>query len=131
MWITEELKILSFIIPPLVAPTPFTEKEKIGMSPLIFMLAENESRKPDEDTAILEMLLECVVLLCQTRFIRNILRKNKVYPVCRNLDYYLHPNNDRVNEIMHDIVNFLERDEDPYEEEDEADNSKTTKKITE
>lgn len=101
------------------------------MSPLIFMLAENENRKPDEDTVILEMLLECVVLLCQTRFIRNILRKNKVYPVCRNLDYYLHPNNDRVNEIMHDIVNFLERDEDPYEDEEEADNSKTLKKITE
>ena len=30
VWIVEELKILSFILPPLVVPTPFTEKEKKG-----------------------------------------------------------------------------------------------------
>ena len=90
------------------------------MNPLIFILAENEDRKPDEDSTVLEMLLECIVLLCQTRFIRNILRKSKVYPVCRNLDYYLHPNNDKVNEIMHEIVNFLERDEDPSETEENS-----------
>ena len=59
------------------------------------------------------------ICICN-RFIRNILRKSKVYPVCRNLDYYLHPNNDKVNEIMHEIVNFLERDEDPTEIEEES-----------
>ena len=84
------------------------------MNPQIAALAEDESKRPDSDINIVIMLMECVVLLCQTRIIRNILRKEKVYYVCRNTDYYLE--NDRVNDIMHDIVNFLERDEDPYEE---------------
>lgn len=107
------MQILLHILPPLIAPTPFTEKEKVGLNPLLAALAEDESKRPDEDINIVIMLMECVVLLCQTRIIRNILRREKVYYVCRNTDYYLE--NDRVNEIMHDIVNFLERDEDPHE----------------
>ncbi len=109
----EELKILSYILPPLITPTPFTDKEKDGMNPLLFILAENPSRKPDEDIDILVMLMECIVLLCQTRVIRQLLRNSKVYPICRNLDYFLV--NDRINDVMHEIVNFLERDDDPNE----------------
>lgn len=110
----DELQILFHILPPLVTPTPFTEREKIGMNTDIALLAEDTNKRPDADINIVIMLMECVVLLCQTRIIRSILRREKVYYVCRNVDYYLE--NDRVNDIMHDIVNFLERDEDPSED---------------
>jgi len=123
-WFVDELQILLYILPPLIAPTPFTEREKTGMNTQIAALAEDESKRPDSDINIVIMLMECVVLLCQTRVIRNILRKERVYYVCRNTDYYLE--NDRVNDIMHDIVNFLERDEDPYDEAIENANTTTT-----
>ena len=113
-YLVEELKILTYLLPLLITNTPFTAKEKIGLVPLFAIMAENSDQKPDSDILCLTMIMEIIVLLCQTRIIRQKLRNMKVYSICRNLDYYLM--NDRVNEIMHDIVNFLERDDDPEEE---------------
>lgn len=56
------------------------------------------------------MLLECVVLLCQRRGIREELRKRKVYNVVKNLD--LKEEDEAVSTLIYDIVNFLMGDED-------------------
>ena len=116
-YLVEELKILTYLLPLLITNTPFTAKEKIGLTPLFAIMAENPDQKPDSDVLCLTMIMEIIVLLCQTRIMRQMLRNMKVYSICRNLDYYLM--NDRINEIMHDIVNFLERDDDPDEADEE------------
>lgn len=58
------------------------------------------------------MLLECIILLCQKRGMREELRKRKVYPVVRNLDLKIEENED-IGNATQEIVNFLMGDEDP------------------
>lgn len=107
------------------------------MDPLLWLQAENPSKQPDNDRDCVKMLLECIVLLCQTRSTRQFLRAQKVYPICRNLDYFLEDDKVtmvpcfkfrypiflishsfvymKVNDIVFEIVNFLEREDDPSE----------------
>jgi hypothetical protein len=59
---------------------------------------------------VMKMLLECIVLLCQRRGIREELRKRKVYNVVKNLD--LKVEDEAVSTIVYEIVNFLMGDED-------------------
>ena len=116
-WMLHEVKVLTPLMLPLVAPTPFTEEEKKGMDPQLWMLAEDPTRRPDANTAVLKMLLECLLLLCQRRAGREELRKRKVYPVIRNLDLFME--DDDINNVVVDLVDFLIRDEEPGQQEDE------------
>ena len=99
-----------------MAPTPFTEQEKKGMDPLVWMQAEDPNRRPDHNLDVVKMLLECIVLLCQRRVIRQELRAKKVYPVVRNLDLFLE--DEGVNDVVVQIVDFLIRDEEEGAEEE-------------
>lgn len=108
-----ELNALTTILMPLVVSTPFTEREKQGMDPLLWMRAENPETVHEADKGIIRMLLDCIVLLCQKRGIREYMRRKKVYYICRNLDYKLE--DDAINEVVYEIVNFLEREDDPSE----------------
>lgn len=110
-WFLHEVGALPFLMLPIVVATPFTDLEKIGMDPILWLNAENSSKKWEPETDILTMLLECVVLLCQKRGIREELRKRKVYPICRNLDYL--QDDESVSNLILEIVNFLMRDEHP------------------
>lgn len=56
------------------------------------------------------MLLECIVLLCQRRGIREELRKLKVYNVVKN--FHLQVEDEKIGEIIYQIVDFLMGDED-------------------
>lgn len=80
------------------------------MSPVWWLLAESPDRLPDPEVDIQKMLLECIVLLCQRRGIREELRKMKVYNVVKNLD--MHQENEEINQIICEIVNLLMGDED-------------------
>jgi hypothetical protein len=60
----------------------------------------------------MKMMLECLLLLCQRRGIREELRKRKVYPVMRNLDLKIE-NNETISTAIYEVVNFLISDEDP------------------
>lgn len=108
-WMLYEAKVLSAILLPIVTPTPFTEAEKKGMDPLVWMQAESPDTRPEPDLGLAKMLLECLLLLCQRRGLRQELRRRKVYPVIRNLDMYLE--NDDVNAVVLDLVDHLIRDE--------------------
>ena len=114
-WLLVEVKALSTLLVPLVVATPFTEEEKVGMDPTLWMMAEDDKKVHEPHGDILLMLVECVVLLCQKRQNRDELRKLRVYPICRNLDYL--QEDERVSEIILDIVNLLMRDEEQTEEE--------------
>ena len=48
------------------------------MDPVLINRAEDPTTEQDPDSEIVKMLLECIVLLCQTRSIREFLRKAKV-----------------------------------------------------
>jgi hypothetical protein len=74
------------------------------------------------------MLLECIVLLCQRRGIREELRKRKVYPVVRNLD--LKTEDEGINTIIYEIVNFTMGDEDEATPVDTYDGGKGKAQIT-
>ena len=74
--------------------------------------ASNPNKTSEPELDILIMLLECMVLLCQRRGVREELRKRRVYCVVRNLDVHLGEQHERVTELIYDIVNFLIGDED-------------------
>lgn len=109
-WMLFEVGVLPHLLLPLVVATPFTAREKEGMDPLLFLNAEDPEKKWEPEMDILLMLLECIVLLCQRRGIREELRRKKVYPICRNLDYL--QENETASELVLDVVNLLMRDED-------------------
>ena len=110
-WLLHDVGVLPYMLLPLVVATPFTVKEKDGMDPVLFLSAEDPEKTWEPETDILLMLLESIVLFCQRRGIREELRKKKVYPICRNLDYL--QENEAASSLILDIVNLLMRDEDP------------------
>jgi len=79
------------------------------MDPILWMQASNPDKLPEQDPEVLKMLIECLVLLCQEKSSRDILRKRKVYYICRNLDETL--DNEEVNALIYEVINFLMRDE--------------------
>ena len=124
-WIVHEVRVLPFIMLPIIVATPFTDMEKNGMDPILWLNAENPAKKWESEVDILMMLLECIILLCQKRGIREELRKRQVYPMCRNLDYLQEDGG--VSSLILEIVNLLMRDEDP-DTPMEVDNSLITEK---
>jgi len=110
-WMLYESKVLTPILLPLVDANPFTEKDIEGMDPVLWMQAANPDKKLEPDFGIMRMLLECIILLCQRRGLREELRKRKVYPVMRNLDIKIE--DEGVSEVLYEVVNFLIGDEDP------------------
>lgn len=64
---------------------------------------------PSGDSETQKMLVDCILLLCQQRIIRNRLRALKVYPVIRNFDY--EQENQEASDVIYEIVNLLVRDE--------------------
>jgi hypothetical protein len=110
-WFLHEVGALPFIMMPIVVSTPFTDMEKVGMDPILWLNAEDPLKKWEPEIDILTMLLECIILLCQKRGIREELRKRQVYPICRNLDYL--QDDESVSNLILEIVNFLMRDEHP------------------
>ena len=113
-WFVFESELLTTLLTPLVAPTPFTEKERVGMDVSLWMLAEDPDKQFEPDVETRRMMLECLLLLCQTRVVREQLRARKVYPVIRNLDYA--QEDEGVSAIILELVQFLARDESPEEE---------------
>jgi hypothetical protein len=80
------------------------------MDLVLWMQADNPDKKVEPELDIMKMLLECVILLCQRRGLREELRKRKAYYVVRNLD--LKVEDEQVSEKIYEIVNFLMGDED-------------------
>lgn len=99
-WMVNELNIVTPLLMTLVRASigsePLTEAEKVGMDPILWMKAaacdstnsgivyKDISTEKEE---CLRMVLESILLLCQTRPIREDLRKKKVYVIVRNFDY--------------------------------------------
>lgn len=93
-------------------------KDKEGMDPVLWLAAENPDKKLEPDLEVMKLLLDCLVLLCQKRYLRKELRKRKVYPIMRNLD--LAVEDEAVSAVLYEVVNFLIGDEDPYETDEQA-----------
>jgi hypothetical protein len=106
-WMLHEIDVVPYIMLPMVVATPLTEMEKKGMEPKLWISAENPAKKWEPEIDILMMLLECVILLCQKRGIREALRKKNVYAICRNLDYL--QEDEGVSNLILEIVNLLMR----------------------
>lgn len=81
------------------------------MEPILWMKSEDVDKTLEPELDIMKMLLECIILLCQKRGMREELRKRKVYPVVKNLD--LKVEDEGISTAIHEIVNFLMGDEDP------------------
>lgn len=112
-WMVVEIKCLTSMLLPLIVNTPFTEVEKKGMDIVLWIQAENPLKKKDIDNSIIKMLLECIILLSQTRTIRDQMRNLKVYQICRNLDYQ--QDDEDISTTILEIVQLLMRDEEEIE----------------
>ena len=108
-WALNELKVTTSLLYPCVVATPITDEEKMGMDPVLWMAASDSKKTYEPKLDILLMILESFILLCQVRAGRDTLRKQRIYPICRNLDYQ--QTDERVSELILDIVNFMHRDE--------------------
>ena len=80
------------------------------MDPLLWLAAESAGKKHEAELDIVKMLLECLLLLCQRRGVREELRARKVYPIVRNLDY--EQEDEGVSDLINEVVQFMIRDED-------------------
>ena len=65
----------------------------------------------EENDDCIQMLLECILMLCTRRLVREELRKRKVYPIVRNFNYSLPQENEKFDSLILDIVNFLQRED--------------------
>ena len=83
----------------------------LGMDPKLWMAAKNPNKKVEENNDCIQMLLECILMLCTRRLIREELRKRKVYPIIRNYNYSLSQENEKFDTLILDIVNFLQRED--------------------
>lgn len=108
-WLLNEINILPQLLYHLVIYKPFTDEEKLNMDYIIWMQASNPSKQSEPDMNLLNMILECILLLCQDCKSRIILRQRKVYFVVRNLDEAIE--NEEINSTIYEIVNLLMRDE--------------------
>ena len=82
-----------------------------GMDPKLWMAAKNPNKKAEENDDCIQMLLECLLMLCTRRLIREELRKRKVYFIVRNYNYSLPQVNEKFDTLILDIVNFLQRED--------------------
>lgn len=105
------MKVVTPLLVPLVVNTPFSDREREGMDPILWMKSDDPDKKHESEKDIMKMLLECIILLCQKRGVREELRKRKVYPVVKNLD--LKEEDEGISTAIYEIVNFLMGDEDP------------------
>lgn len=110
-WLVFETNLVTNMMLLLVVPTPFTDREREGLDMLLWIASQDPNKQYEQDMSSRKALVECVLLLCQTRKIREELRRRKVYPILRNLDYV--QEGDEVSEVVLEIVQFLMRDEDP------------------
>jgi len=117
-WALNELKITTTLLIPCVVATPMTDAEKEGMDPVLWMAAADPKKTHEPKIDILIMILECIILLCQARAGRDTLRKLRIYPICRNLDYL--QEDEKASELILDIVNFMHRDEEESSAERDA-----------
>lgn len=109
-WFVRDLRGVTYLLLPIVlGKRSFKEDEKVGMDPVLWMQPGDKVPEPQKD--ILKMLLECILLLCQTRAIREELRKCKAYPIIRNMDE--EQEDEDISTVVYEIVDFLMRDEDP------------------
>ncbi|CAG8584800.1 35_t:CDS:2, partial [Acaulospora colombiana] len=90
-----------------------------GMPEDIQLLPSDKKREPDAH--LRQILLESLVLLTTTRSGREILREKKVYPVVRQM--HLAEKDDRLSNVIDQIVNMLMRDDAPEEHHDAAPSS--------
>jgi hypothetical protein len=99
--------------------SPFSDYDKNGMDVLLSLKEDVEGKTYEQDENTLCLILDCLRLLCVKRVIRYELRKQKLYPVLRNLDLALTENetlHDKLFQPIRDIVDLLTGDEDPDEE---------------
>jgi len=108
-WMLNELKVTTTLLYPCVVNTEITEVEKVGMDPVLWMAAADPKKTHEPKVDILHMILESFILLCQVRAGRDSLRKLRIYPICRNLDY--EQTDEKASELILEIVNFMHRDE--------------------
>ena len=126
--------VTPIVIPLVTGSQPFNDADRKGMDPPIWLSAEDASKQHEQEADILKMLIECVLLLCNRRPLREELRKRKVYAVIRNLDLAAADNEELhefVGDPIREIVDFLCGDEEPEEEVEKEKEKGEKKKVEE
>ncbi|CAN6658942.1 hypothetical protein TRVA0_031S00562 [Trichomonascus vanleenenianus] len=119
----EKVDILPYLLKPLIAGTDkIDDEEMLELPEELQFMPEDKKREPVHD--ILTVLVECLLLLCSTRPVRDYFREKQVYPVIREL--HQNVEDDLVRDPCERLVNMIMRDEADekpkiVEEEDDED----------
>ncbi|KAK9464688.1 hypothetical protein V1512DRAFT_88490 [Lipomyces arxii] len=102
-----DLNILPYILLPLAGPEELPEEEMFELPEELQLLPPDKEREKDHDILIVH--IESLVMLGATRYGRDFMRANGVYPIVREL--HLAVENEEVREICERFVQLIMADE--------------------
>jgi len=108
------INILPYILVPIMGSEEYSDEDTEGMLEDLQLLPADKKR--EEDMEIIKTHLETLLLLTTTREGRDIMRRNKVYPIVRAAHEHLE--NEGVREACDRFVQVIMRDEGIEGEED-------------
>lgn len=108
-----EANLLPYILLPIAGSEDFSEEETLAMLPDLQLLPPDKAR--DTDDEIINTHIETLLLLTTTKPGREVMREVSVYPLIR--ECHLHVEDEAVRESCDRLVNVLQRDEAPEDEE--------------
>ncbi|KAK9237350.1 hypothetical protein V1525DRAFT_360810 [Lipomyces kononenkoae] len=103
----DRVNILPYLLLPLAGPEELSEDEMFELPDELQLLPPDKQREDDHE--ILRVHVESLVLLGSTRYGRDFMRNNGVYPLVREL--HLAIENDDVREICERFVQLIMADE--------------------
>lgn len=116
-WLLTEVKVLAHLLWPLCGPDQLSPEDRDGLDPwLLSKIDEKDDTVREPDTQTRKTILDALRLLCSEKPSRQFLRRNRAYPIVRDLDAV--EDDAEVAEIAFSIVNFLARDEQEGDNED-------------
>lgn len=107
------INLLTYILSPLMSSSYTLDDDEEFALPDELQFLEDKQRETNPE--LVEVYLECLLLLCATRPVRVLLREKSVYPVIREL--HKGCQEERVADLCEQLVQFLARDEAPEEED--------------
>ncbi|MCH0628681.1 protein HGH1 family protein [Kocuria palustris] len=123
----EKINLLPYILLPLAGPEEIDEDEMFNLPEELQLLDADKKREPE--ASIICTHLESLLLLCTTRQGREYLRSKSVYSIIRELHKAVE--NEDVADLCDRLVQMLQRDEAPEEENIEIESDDDDDKIVE
>lgn len=108
----EQVNLLPHILLPIAGPEDLREEEMFALPDELQLLPPDKKRDPE--VTILKTYVECLLLLCTTKMLREYLREKGVYGLIRAL--HMATEDEDLQDVCDRLVQMLMRDEAPEDE---------------